>query len=230
MVIALMGLTGVPFLSGFYSKDAILEAALGANLRFVALFALILGVRLTSAYSFRLVYLTTMGESRHLPLRRYNNESGVFVFALVPLTLITIVWGRALTWALGPAMPTVLSISRGCFSLATILFGGLIYWVRGERKGTFLPSLGGLRHYRGLLPLKVLGWVKPVMTEIWVEAQGRSLGSFIVFLASKAKVNGLPIRLVIGPLIVIIFYLDLQEESFEASEDLFSSYFAEEWE
>ena len=60
MMAASLALMGIPFLTGFYSKDVILEAAFTSG-NTTALFAYWLGVVtavLTAFYSFRLVYLT----------------------------------------------------------------------------------------------------------------------------------------------------------------------------
>lgn len=60
MTVASLALMGIPFLTGFYSKDVILEAAFVKG-DFTALFAYWLGgltAILTAFYSFRLIYLT----------------------------------------------------------------------------------------------------------------------------------------------------------------------------
>jgi len=62
-----LALIGFPFMSGFYSKDAIIEAV-HASSRFgsdVAYWAVLLGVIITSFYSFRLLYLTFHGQPRY---------------------------------------------------------------------------------------------------------------------------------------------------------------------
>ncbi len=62
-----LALVGFPFLSGFYSKDGIIEAV-HASSRFgsdVAYWAVLLGVLITSFYSFRLLYLTFHGQPRY---------------------------------------------------------------------------------------------------------------------------------------------------------------------
>ncbi len=65
--IGTLALIGFPFMSGFYSKDAIIEAV-HASSRFgsdVAYWAVLLGVLITSFYSFRLLYLTFHGQPRY---------------------------------------------------------------------------------------------------------------------------------------------------------------------
>jgi len=66
MAIGTLALTGFPFTAGFYSKDAIIESAYathtaGAAYAFVLL---VVTAGLTSFYSWRLFFLTFMGEAR----------------------------------------------------------------------------------------------------------------------------------------------------------------------
>ncbi len=61
-----LALVGFPFFSGFYSKDAIIEAVAESN-RWgsgFAYFAVVTGVLITAIYSFRLLYLTFHGKER----------------------------------------------------------------------------------------------------------------------------------------------------------------------
>jgi NADH-quinone oxidoreductase subunit L len=65
--IGTLALIGFPFMSGFYSKDGIIEAV-HASSRFgsdFAYWAVLLGVLITSFYSFRLLYLTFHGAPRY---------------------------------------------------------------------------------------------------------------------------------------------------------------------
>jgi NADH-quinone oxidoreductase subunit L len=62
-----LALIGFPFMSGFYSKDAIIEAVAESH-RFgseVAYWGVLLGVLVTAFYSFRLLYLTFHGQARY---------------------------------------------------------------------------------------------------------------------------------------------------------------------
>lgn len=68
-VIGTLALVGTPFLSGFYSKDTIIEAAGHAAERMgwvgtYGYWAVLLGAFVTSFYSFRLLYMTFFGEER----------------------------------------------------------------------------------------------------------------------------------------------------------------------
>ncbi len=91
MVIGTLAITGFPFLSGFYSKDAILEAAFFSS-NSMGSYATIIGVTtaiLTSIYSWRLIYKTFHGN--------YRNENYAFekvhespLVILAPLFLLTL--------------------------------------------------------------------------------------------------------------------------------------------
>ncbi|SDD40048.1 NADH-quinone oxidoreductase subunit L [Aquimonas voraii] len=68
-LIGTLALVGTPFLSGYYSKDTIIEAAgvaagQGGWVQNYAYLAVLLGVFITSFYSFRLLYLTFHGPER----------------------------------------------------------------------------------------------------------------------------------------------------------------------
>ncbi len=68
-LIGTLALIGMPFFSGFYSKDTIIEAAElasehGGMIQHYAYWSVLLGVVVTSFYSFRLLYLTFHGEER----------------------------------------------------------------------------------------------------------------------------------------------------------------------
>jgi NADH-quinone oxidoreductase subunit L len=114
-----LALIGFPFMAGFYSKDAIIEAvhASGRWGAGVAYWAVLLGVVVTAFYSFRLLYLTFHGQPRytvdvgaghHPPdgvLQHEPHESPLVV--TVPLVLL--------------AIP---SIVIGYLTIGPILFGG----------------------------------------------------------------------------------------------------------
>jgi NADH-quinone oxidoreductase subunit L len=68
-LIGTLALVGFPFLSGFYSKDSIIEAVRAAGeggswVNQYAIFAVLAGVFVTSFYSFRLFYLVFHGQER----------------------------------------------------------------------------------------------------------------------------------------------------------------------
>ena len=68
-LIGTLALVGTPFFAGFYSKDSIIDAAkavseYGGWVQHYAYISVLLGVFVTSYYSFRLLYMTFHGEER----------------------------------------------------------------------------------------------------------------------------------------------------------------------
>jgi NADH-quinone oxidoreductase subunit L len=126
MWIGSLALCGVPFFSGFYSKDAIIEAV-GESHRWgagYAYFCVMAGAMVTGLYTFRQMYLTFHGKERftvvehhghaHLDDHHDHHESGVLEHAphespwvvTVPLVLL--------------AIPSLLV---GFFTVGPMLFG-----------------------------------------------------------------------------------------------------------
>ncbi|MBS0193318.1 MAG: NADH-quinone oxidoreductase subunit L [Proteobacteria bacterium] len=68
-LVGTLALVGTPFFSGFYSKDSIIDAAKiaaehGGGVQHYAYWCVLLGVFVTSFYSFRLLYMTFHGQER----------------------------------------------------------------------------------------------------------------------------------------------------------------------
>nr|YP_004465264.1 NADH dehydrogenase subunit 5 [Horadandia atukorali]BAK23066.1 NADH dehydrogenase subunit 5 [Horadandia atukorali] len=61
LLIGNMALSGIPFLAGFYSKDAILEALITSKLSVLTVILTLIAASFTAAYSYRLMYHVTMG-------------------------------------------------------------------------------------------------------------------------------------------------------------------------
>nr|WP_282452927.1 NADH-quinone oxidoreductase subunit L [Lysobacter sp. CAU 1642] len=81
-VIGTLALVGTPFFSGYYSKDSIIiatevAAETGGWVQQYAMWAVLLGVFVTSFYSFRLLYLTFHGEERfrHAPAHGHDDHA-----------------------------------------------------------------------------------------------------------------------------------------------------------
>jgi NADH-quinone oxidoreductase subunit L len=66
MVVGTIALTGFPFTAGYYSKDAIIEAAYAGHNAFApyAFYMTVVAAALTSFYSWRLIFMTFHGKTR----------------------------------------------------------------------------------------------------------------------------------------------------------------------
>ena len=97
MLIGTLGLTGAPLMSGYYSKDGIIEAAFVSQTEgnLYAFYLLVLSALLTSFYSWRLIFLTFNGKS-NIPTEifsKIHESPKVMLFPLFILSIFTIFSG-----------------------------------------------------------------------------------------------------------------------------------------
>ena len=91
MVVGTLALTGFPFLSGFYSKDAIIEFAFlkGTNVGYFAAGIGIMTAVLTALYSWRLIFKTFHGKFNNKNLSKSEiYESGLTI--TIPLLMLVV--------------------------------------------------------------------------------------------------------------------------------------------
>tara|TARA_Y100000590_G_scaffold68738_1_gene74928 strand:- start:452 stop:2365 length:1914 start_codon:yes stop_codon:yes gene_type:complete len=91
MIIGTLALTGFPFLSGFYSKDAIIEFAYlkGNNLGYLAAYIGVFTALLTSIYSWRLIFKTFHGNYNNSNVKIEMMHESPLVM-LIPLIILAI--------------------------------------------------------------------------------------------------------------------------------------------
>ncbi len=91
MIIGTLALTGFPFLSGFYSKDAIIEFAYlkGNTTGILAAYIGIFTAFLTSIYSWRLVFKTFHGQYNNEEIKKEKIHESPIVM-LLPLIILSI--------------------------------------------------------------------------------------------------------------------------------------------
>ena len=97
MLIGTLGLTGAPLMSGYYSKDGIIEAAFVSQTEghFYAFYLLVFSALLTSFYSWRLIFLTFNGKSNISTeiFSKIHESPKVMLFPLIILSMLTIFSG-----------------------------------------------------------------------------------------------------------------------------------------
>ena len=95
-LIGVLAISGVNFLSGYFSKDAILLAAYNLNLPVFTV--LYLGAILTAFYMFRLYWIAFCGEPRSKKAEEAQESPSVMTVPLVILAVFSVVGGIEALW------------------------------------------------------------------------------------------------------------------------------------
>nr|ADO60446.2 NADH dehydrogenase subunit 5 [Impressosora ruficollis] len=93
-----LSLCGIPFLSGFYSKDFIVEFMCMDYLNFFVYLVFYVSIGLTACYSLRLVYYSCTGVFNFLSLNMVGDSGYIMLKGMCGLVFLVVFMGSCLSW------------------------------------------------------------------------------------------------------------------------------------
>nr|YP_009689598.1 NADH dehydrogenase subunit 5 [Lepidurus arcticus]QCZ36043.1 NADH dehydrogenase subunit 5 [Lepidurus arcticus] len=183
-----LALCGMPFLAGFYSKDAIIESALMSNMNSFILILLIISTIFTAVYSIRLTYFSMLTLPSFNVLTNFLDEDINMVNPMFFLGLGGIMGGALFSWLLFPhpllvSLPTSIKMTAlicgvGGGFLSILFFGGgaASNYLSGYNYKNFIAMMWFLPLLSGQLTSKINlpagNLVSTSLDQGWLEKMG----------------------------------------------------------
>lgn len=160
-----LSLIGLPFLSGFYSKDLILEVI---SMNYINIFIYLLyyiSTGLTVCYRIRLVYYTLLGDFNYYRLNLIEDSRKFLLLGIIGLFIFVIMGGCILSWLIF-IVPVfiLLPIIIKLITLLVILLGAIVGYEISLFNLNY--SLKSLKLYNVSIFLSLI-WGMPILSIIF---------------------------------------------------------------
>nr|WNH23074.1 NADH dehydrogenase subunit 5 [Otophidium dormitator] len=216
LTVGSLALTGTPFLTGFFSKDAIIEALNTSYLGAWALVLTIIATSFTAVYSLRVVFFTFMGYPRFNSLSPIKEDINEVINPIKRLAWGSMIGGFVLSYNLIPSKTPVMTMHptlKMAALLVTII--GLIIALEIQHLTTkkfSTPPLKG-HHFPTML-----GFFPMIMHRLMPEANlllGQSIANQMLDQTSTEKV---------GPKAIVAYNVPMASVISNAQQGLVKTY------
>nr|UBU96197.1 NADH dehydrogenase subunit 5 [Meloe poggii] len=178
MNICNLSLCGVPFLSGFYSKDLIAEMMSMGALSFYIYMIFYVSIGLTVSYSFRLTYYLFVGNINCSSLVNFSEKSPKMLRSMSGLIFLVIIMGSMLAWLIFDSLYVIILPGfMKSLTLLMVFLGALIGYMTAKFTlgwTNFSSVHSGLASYLAGM------WNMPVLSTFGVNYYPMALGNLYV--------------------------------------------------
>nr|ADO60572.1 NADH dehydrogenase subunit 5 [Elateroides dermestoides] len=162
MNISNLSLCGLPFLSGFYSKDLIVEVMSMGYLNIYIYLIFYISIGLTVSYSFRLLYYLNIGVNNYISLNSLGDSMNIMLKSMGGLIFLVCTMGSMLMWVMFDSLELiVLSFFMKMMTLLVIIVG---IWLGLEVSKFSLSYFNYSLNFKGLMMFISLMWNMPILS------------------------------------------------------------------
>nr|AOW68568.1 NADH dehydrogenase subunit 5 [Ebrechtella tricuspidata] len=191
-----MALMGIPFMSGFFSKDSIIEKMISGNLESISCMLMIMSIGLTASYSLRMIKLSNnlmmkmkIDSSNHL-----NYHPNISISLMTPMSIIL---GSLFMWMINPIKLVMLFPMMFKLMIIFTIIMGLFLGMMLSFKTHLYKSFGqpGISlWFIHFMSTKLMNIISPFMKNFflvdksWRELYGpKTMFSSILLMSNKSE-------------------------------------------